>query len=1304
LAERIEEVNYKFGMDGDQKQAVGEIDTKLIPDIATTYENAGKSKEAKFQIATNLPYGVRGGTFLYYFDREAAKKDMDKAQSVYYLLLGDDASATKAAQGDAELLKILDMIKADREGLTNDAFLEEMHTTKGDFYFTIGDLLKAGDPRDEGLLKAAEDQYKNAQRSWKDSTDMRSRVRVAEADIAISEVNILRAKNYMKAGDYANALKKSDEAINSLTDKDLLKLLIDNKAEKDILKLSANLAWAYGVKGGLNEDLHGDGTGKNEFLTAASIYTAIAYGQVLKKDMPEQAQPVIATLISLRESLCNEETLESIELSQAKIHLTLAELLKSAGGDTLSPDSPAYLDEAQKEYKAALELYKPDPQSKFFMRRKTEMGEANVGLAESFVIRGKIRELNNEMDAADKDYRKAIKMLADVVSDHNDNAKLNLKAILSFAWATSAADGLKEASLHKQLKGQCDNYYLFSSVIYRSLIENPSALKGLEWSKVIKTAEASAKKDYGVDLKPALKMIDDRRADMKNPVVLDELDTSETSIKLNYILSLVSAKKYDEARNAFEPYKKLLRSPNPEKPLPVREQILLVTTAVAIGDALCWKEQKYERAKDYYQGALAYSQKLGDFTSVGYSDISAHLGLAQIYAKEGQVLPRKHSFDRAVGEYNTILGIIKKKEEDLNAENKDLKNKDKLLRAKAYIGLGNLYNYNMRDKKTAADAYKKAMDEANNYQLITGQKKLKALTLLGMGDMERMLNRNNEAAVKDFEAAKDQVSDVDDQEAAKIRAKIDNSKAASLRKDWKGGLDYDGAIELYKMAEDELDGVCGDDAEAKKIRRQRDKELTDTYVDRAKKSGFGAGFTQETESSEHKDTRTNNLGEKENYTTKSKMNWSKVNVQVPFAKRFNLGIEMKSATPDIKTKMPASNLVDLKDLDKNKWIPEKKGDYNPDTDYYIPMMGDVSRQDIKDQAAALSGENITLQNVKQTNETNIDLSYEKDLGKFSIAPKITLGINSVKTEFTEAKLANYPYDLQKKSSDSNFQSTNLGFDIPIKRNIDLFSRYFPSSFTFDVGANALSKNMSYGAFPMDEAALNSQIDTLNNSITGNNKMIGALEKGIEDANRMLTDPKITLKPEERTHFQGIFDGYTEEKTHITELNNKQSKDLDTAKNTLKDLKKNDPLYSYHLQGVWSATLPLENLGIENKTLGYGPTFNLGAMWSDDQITPTWNGYWRPNKDYKTQKLQGLIGLGNTFYLPYGIVAPVSFSTTLPLWDKENSKSYNATADFMFTKWSSRGLTPAAGIYYNNYSDDQNKSQIVGGYLRVYINK
>ena len=1293
-------------------------------------------------------YSVKGDIEERLYNWEAARENYLKAGTFYQILLSSKVNAI--ADTNPVLRATLEHLVQSKAGLLKEEILKEAGTSKLLLRFNLAQLLKAvGKKKEkfleekerlsekekeilekqEEMLKKAISEYNGIISSYEripENNPLSKQARVRrreEAVIGRTEAEILLARVYDQKKEVEEARNVAKTLIQDLPNI-VETSLKGGMPPRIVLKWIFTLSWAYGTRGGLEEEIEGPGMGREYFLKAALLYKTLLDGQeatatkewkallegVDYSDMKE----ILKSIGQLRDALLNEELLEEAESSIPKFHLTLAELLKAAGSDTESLISLKPQDEAQEEYKKALNLYKPAPESKFYMRELTEIGEAKVGLAESLIVEGKIREENNEFDLAKKCYHKALK-LYDVVMSDNHDAKLNLRAVRSLAWAFGSIDGLEETRLLEETgEVKCEGYYIISAVIYETLKDGKSSLEGSkEWGDICGRAEDMLKKaqeDYNVNFKDEkdeinfeniLSVIKDKRRSMLNPVVLDELDLSRLIIEFDYILNLIAAKRYDQGREAFKEVSKKFGL-DKEATLSIREEILRVATLIAIADVYCWKEGKYGKAQEYYLEALKHVEKkeLAKFSQIGYSIISAHFGLAHIYAK-------RRKFEESEEEYRKIISFIESKK-----EKKELRNKDKMLLAKAYIGIADLYNYFLKDAKAAMEAYDVAMDYAEAYPLKKGEAKLKALIWLGKGDVHRLIKaistfktenheHEYEEAMKWYKKASEAIASVNDQDGAKIKAGIAAAVAAAFRGDWKEGLDFDRALILYELAEHELENVCHDDIAVKRTKRMNNRDRKDAIIERARRTlSAGASFenekskheSKEEESGEITKTRTDIFGR--NFGLR--FTWTKRTMLT-----FNFGHGKIGGT---EISMDASDLINREEL-YNPYITLTSMTDEEARKLPFIRVREYGKQDIQNGYDAFEGQELPLLETKSIDQYKFGINHQKDYGRVSIHSEGNIGLTRITSDIFNYWLNDYPNadSLDSKDFENIFKSTNVGGKISFHLKNLISERWFPDTLSVETGGNVLFRSEPYGTFPLDRNEKNSKIRASSDELKGAQDVIAVIDRelpGMEERlveiDKELSDPNLPPARRnelllEREELTAKIEGFKAQRPWAVNRIEELGEEIKKLQDELDDLSEKKPLVMGYLQAIWSITIPYELMGTERDWLGYGLTFNFGLRYAYDEISPTWNGFWPfEGNPHRTHLLAGV---SNKFYLPWGIVAPLSVSSSLPrIKKKEDGINISTNLDFIFTSVSRKlGITPELNLNHSYYIDNANKS-------------
>ncbi|MCX5727012.1 MAG: hypothetical protein NT030_07620, partial [Candidatus Saganbacteria bacterium] len=246
-----------------------------------------------------------------------------------------------------------------------------------------------------------------------------------------------------------------------------------------LLRAVFTFSWMLGSKGGLLEEINGEGEGRDPFFLAALPYVILLYGsdpQKLQGEHPLLSKALgkmndVASLkdalelIEKNKAIINDELLKEIENSVPNLKYVLAELIKAAGAE-----NEDLLNLAIDLYKEVKSADKAQTENNFG-KRETEllMGKAKLGQIEAgLVLAEALREDDTRTPTL---YEESISTLKEILKNdvHPDIA---LKAGLDLTWAYSSRGGFLEDTGEES-----DPDFMRGAAILIALIHGPDELK-----------------------------------------------------------------------------------------------------------------------------------------------------------------------------------------------------------------------------------------------------------------------------------------------------------------------------------------------------------------------------------------------------------------------------------------------------------------------------------------------------------------------------------------------------------------------------------------------------------------------------------------------------------------------------------------------------------------------------------------------------------------------------------------------------------------------------------------------------------
>lgn len=664
--------------------------------------------------------------------------------------------------------------------------LENLYQSTADFKMNMADLLKVAGERDNSKLKEAKTAYEAAERYLGSKTEQSPRVfrGLVQARMGKLEIIARMAKNYLWDGNFDEAKLLLAEVVDK---KEyylkLAELLADpNRKELGGTRLKrlafraySSLAFCFGMLGGFNEKMEGEGQGAADFQKALKLY----------KDM--------ATEKDGGSLVYGDEFLLENDMDRSALILTQADLLKASGNGTGDKKLEKLLG-AIKKYKESAKM----AQDKFLegspisFLLKNVYYQSLIGIVETYIALGKkleeaslkpeeIAKVKNILGSdqvssvklADEVYVLAAKYANQIIKRLNreegkiedlSRASIGLRAIKAFAGAMGSLGSLREEWQEVQNPEIAELMveYKMALLAYHQLINGDSD-NGI-WK--------STKALMGKAINPVLNFIDSGKKGERQLLIDDEVlydtDTSPWSMPFAYIGLLSSSRYYKKAIQKYEETRKDISG---RKAISLQDRNFVAQIETAIGDLFSYKMRKYGEATIAYDNAQRQldhmlGRPISNLKKVKEVKRSLALGRAKIAIEKGR-------YEEALTLYNSVLSYVPKNKPTF---------KDKRDWARAKLSLGDVYNYHLKDVDKAEENYKAAKDFLADKRKYVSLNIMYSQSYLGLGDVSRLRKMDYRGAIKKYDAgiAALGTKRLNTRESAKLLAQLYTAKADAL--------------------------------------------------------------------------------------------------------------------------------------------------------------------------------------------------------------------------------------------------------------------------------------------------------------------------------------------------------------------------------------------------------------------------------------------------------------------------------------------------------------------------------------------
>ncbi|MFA4967251.1 MAG: hypothetical protein WC624_03430, partial [Candidatus Margulisiibacteriota bacterium] len=335
-----------------------EIETQLG---AIAARNLNRVQKLRVQMLQAQIWGTMGWQSLQLLKRNTANQYFDKAIQFYRSLF----SSPNVEQAYA---------------------LGEMLITKGNLRLTIAELLKIRFEQDLNSIGQAEAEFSAARDEFNKENNKRGAIqsRLGQIECACYKVKLhMRKDNLKEVAAFLNSSYPND--LMAIT-----KEALDMGALRLASRSAQTLSTLYGVRGGIEEIIHEEGKGQENFLLSADILKAmlgeeaLSFTGITRPKLPDDWTQFLKSLRDRSKILSDPQFLLLSDSFSMQVRLNIAELIKSAGAKSIP-----ILEEAQKAYDAVVPPQAADPVSsrlRYFINLAKL--QAGIGKAEAKIVIG----------------------------------------------------------------------------------------------------------------------------------------------------------------------------------------------------------------------------------------------------------------------------------------------------------------------------------------------------------------------------------------------------------------------------------------------------------------------------------------------------------------------------------------------------------------------------------------------------------------------------------------------------------------------------------------------------------------------------------------------------------------------------------------------------------------------------------------------------------------------------------------------------------------------------------------------------
>jgi tetratricopeptide (TPR) repeat protein len=740
-------------------------------------------------------FGTRGYLYIQKLDRNTGKQQLNEAIAIY-----------------AELAQNIE------NGLYTEDTLKEAYLTLSQLYLSWGSILALQGERDEMIcqedgschfakLEEAKEKFERAIELFgAEGSTTRTSLGKLEAQAALFELLAMQAKLYLYRGNYQEAKTVIDSAFASsttLSEEDILKIL-EKGAPRLAYRALTLYAWMLNLRGSMKERLEGEGTGREDFLSAADIYAAL-YG-----DETANSSALLDAVKGQRQIFTNENFLILLQTTRGQIKLMQAESLKSAAvreSKVNDPDNPYPLHQrAEDAYGQAMDLLMDlleniDSTHELYYFANLAIRDVLSGSVENEINRGKLEEEAGSFAAAGLCYKNALNiathaaqiLIGNPLRKYLMEARAGARVISALGWCLDSLGEWRENQGYDTEGGNAPLQYRTALLIYRALVigDDPHNLRYDHGEEKDKELFADVVDEWsgqgtplGVNLDSLLAFIRDNRLSGEGSIFLtDEVlfaaEQNKWAAKYIYLYNLTASKFY---KSSVDYYNGFISQLEGESYLGPKELEYLARSHALIGDVYTFRLADYDTAEGIYEKAQArldeYNGHYGYYREMEELQQYVNGGFAKVYIEQGH-------YQAAVDKYQAILKcrFFKKLSLELLGD-RDLEKIRELRRiitfkqfqilTRAYLGLGDVYTHYLKKSQKALKYLNAALFllEQENFALAPIRRFL-AQAHLGLGNVYQLRLKDYEKAINCFTAGLQVLARVEEVNEENLRAILD---------------------------------------------------------------------------------------------------------------------------------------------------------------------------------------------------------------------------------------------------------------------------------------------------------------------------------------------------------------------------------------------------------------------------------------------------------------------------------------------------------------------------------------------------
>jgi hypothetical protein len=748
-----------------------------------------------------------------------------------------------------EAIGILRNISENPDQYNNDSWLEA-NETPAHLTYMLAELQRMRGERDQSVLLQADASYERAIQLYGSQGDnRRNQLGIREARLARIEGGIARARLLTDAGEInAAAGLLNNATINNVAV--LIRELFERGHTRLGYRAINTLTWILGRRGGLEERVRGEGAGRRHFQQAIQVLNSLLANEFTSSDQTLQA------IRQRRETLMDENFLSLAETTRGNLLLTQAELMKAAG-----VRNPRGLEAAARIYQQAIEAIPDDANHRLAYLNQIARENARVGIVETSIARGQLQEELGRYEQATSLYESALSQIAEVIPNlqmvHElESARINLRTFNALNWGVSSLGRLREEIADESgedVEIRPRDEHLISLMLNRAIFrgENAEAVRArlarVPWAADDPEAferlwqEVGARGDELLGenvLTEAVRIFGENRADIMNGETLFASDTNLWALRFGFVGSHISARLYEDAINEYE---LAVEDASRVENIGIRELEFLSGIHSAIGDVYCYRLRRFRSAQEIYERALqsiysylrtlhrsapseepsnteeylnAINQLLeNDGIPVSVRNIlhQVRFGLAKVYVgrmgrRGGATALRILNAVLQSHEYQELAEAAQRRDRgQMGNLREGLTRRQLRILARAFLGIGDVYSYHLRNAQEGHRAYESArvlLEEVEG----TVFRRIVAQSYMGSGDVARLRQRDFREAISEYGQGIGEINGLRDRESRKLRAQLLAAQAAAY-----AGLGQTGrAREVMQQALEIIEGLQRD--------------------------------------------------------------------------------------------------------------------------------------------------------------------------------------------------------------------------------------------------------------------------------------------------------------------------------------------------------------------------------------------------------------------------------------------------------------------------------------------------------------